>query len=209
MKIAFIGYGELGVQINSFITQTFQNIEPIYFDDNLFEKKVPNSKPFKEYNNKEFKNFHFAICLGYKHSATKQEVLNNLLQLNRTIFSYIHPTSFVNNSATIGKNSFIYPMCNIDKDVVVGNGVLLNNSVVISHNSTIGNGCYLSPGVIISGNVNIGSNSFLGTGTLVTNGVTIGKNVVVGIGTVVTKNIADNMIVIGNPMKIVSKLNII
>jgi len=208
MQIAFIGYGEMGMQVHDLLKQKYAKLKPVYFDDGLYKSKIKNAYPFKDHTKDSFKKYSFVICLGYKHAALKTGMCKQLLKLDRKVLSFVHASCFVNRSASIGVGSVLYPMCNIDKEVRIGNAVLINNSVVISHNAAIGNGCYLSPGVILSGNVTLGENSFLGTGVLVANGIKIGKNVVIGIGTVITKNIPDDSFVIGNPMRFVDSLQI-
>lgn len=206
MLIAFIGYGEMGVQVHELLQQKYATITAVYFDDELYKAKIKNAHPFKNYVKDDFKKYAFIICLGYKHAVLKTKIFKQLVKLNRKNLSCVHASCFVSKTAAVGAGTVLYPMCNIDKEVKIGNSVLLNNSVIISHNSTVGNSCYLSPGVVLSGNVTVGDNTFLGTGTLVANGINIGKNVVVGIGTVVTKNIPDNAHVIGNPIKFVNRL---
>ena len=53
------------------------------------------------------------------------------------------------------------------------------------------------------GKVKIGDNVYIGNNALIMPGITIGNNVIIGAGTVVTKNIPDNVVVAGNPGKIV------
>ncbi|MGZ8559881.1 MAG: acetyltransferase [Chitinophagaceae bacterium] len=208
MQIAFIGYGELGRQIHAFIRQLYSPAETIFFDDVLHAQKQADSLPFDSYEQELYKNHLFIIGLGYKHLLAKQRAILRLDELGRTIYSFIHPTCFVNSSAIIENGVIAYPMCNIDKEVKIGKGVLLNNSVTISHNTVIGNCCYLSPGVVLSGNVDIGEKTFIGAGAIVANDISIGKNVIIGIGTVVTQHVADDSCVIGNPMKFVNSLHL-
>ena len=209
MQIAFIGYGELGMQVHELIRQVHSQLEAIFFDDMLFQKKENNVFPFEAYSEERFKNYSFVIGLGYRHFAYKQKVLQCLNELGRNLFSFVHSSCFVSPSAMIGAGTVAYPLCNIDRQVKIGEGVLLNNSVIISHNSIIGDGCYLSPGVIVSGNVTIGMDTFIGSGSVIANNINIGNKVVIGIGTVVTQNIADGACVIGNPMSIVKKLHLV
>lgn len=209
MQIGIIGYGELGNQIHSLIKQAIPAAEFTYFDDVAVKQGLPNSFPFSHYEEAVYSGHSFVIALGYKHPLLKQKILYRLKELNRSLFSFIHQSCFVNPSAVIGNGTIAYPMCNIDKSVIVGDAVLLNNGVIISHNSSVGNGCYLSPGVIVSGKVSIGNNTFIGSGSVIANRIHIGSNVIIGIGTVVTKDIPDGSSVIGNPMKFVNKLELI
>jgi len=209
MKIAFIGYGELGRQIHALIRQTGAAPEVIFFDDVLCQQKQANAFPFKTYEEELYKEYSFIISLGYKQLPAKKKVIEKLDGLGRSLYSFIHPSCFVNPSAIVEDGVVVYPMCNIDQEVKIGKGVLLNNSVTISHNAVIESCCYLSPGVVVSGNVAIGENTFIGAGATVANNITIGKNVIIGIGTVVTQDIADNSSVIGNPMKFVNRLHLV
>ncbi|MDE7407736.1 MAG: sugar O-acetyltransferase, partial [Muribaculaceae bacterium] len=51
--------------------------------------------------------------------------------------------------------------------------------------------------------VTIGNNVWIGGGVTILPGVTIGDNVVIGAGAVVTHNVADGVVVAGNPAKVV------
>ena len=53
----------------------------------------------------------------------------------------------------------------------------------------------------------VGNDVWFGGNVTVLAGVTIGNGVVVGAGSVVTKNIPDNVVVVGNPAKIVKEIN--
>lgn len=63
------------------------------------------------------------------------------------------------------------------------------------------------PDLDFFGKVYIGDNVYIGNNCLIMPGVSIGSNVIVGAGSVVTKSIPDNVVVGGNPAKILSSLN--
>lgn len=56
------------------------------------------------------------------------------------------------------------------------------------------------------GCVHIGDNVFIGADTVVLPGVTIGNNVIVGANSTVTRNIPDDVVVAGNPARIICSL---
>lgn len=54
--------------------------------------------------------------------------------------------------------------------------------------------------------ITIGDNVWIGGGALILAGVTLGDNVVVGAGSVVTKSFGDNVVIAGNPARIIKTL---
>ena len=204
-RLAFIGYGELGRQIDALVSPAGTRCEKVFFDDNCAAEGLPGALPFARHADDEFADARFYVCLGYKHLVRKTEIVLRLLELGRELPLFIHATCHVSPSANIGKGSVLYPMCNVDKDVTIGHGVLLNNSVIVSHNTTIDDGCYLSPGVVVSGFVNIGKDTFIGSGAIISNDLSIGENALIGIGSVITEEIPDGASAIGNPMRLLNR----
>jgi sugar O-acyltransferase (sialic acid O-acetyltransferase NeuD family) len=205
MKLAMVGFGELGRQILALLSAEQDPDQICYFDDLEVRQGSEQAFPFSAYSDDRFRPFDFYVCLGYKHLLAKAHIIDQLLALRRRLPSYVALSTYVSPSATVGQGTIVYPMCNVDKAVRIGNGVLVNNSVTISHDSAIGDCCYLSPGATIAGFVDIGKCTFVGAGAIVANNVTIGSNAVIGIGTVVTRDVPSGASVIGNPMKILKK----
>lgn len=209
-QIAIVGYGIIGQQIRHFLEEAHKGgaIEFNYFDDQLAAKGEEHAYPFDDYQDSQYDNFEFYIGLGYKHLCLRNKISATLMQMNRRFPSIIHYTAYVHPSVSIGYGSVIYPMCNIGFSVRIGNGTIINKSCTISHDTELGNSSFLSPSVTFCGGAKLGDSSFLGAGSVVANEVVIGNRVMVGIGSVITQDIQDELSVIGNPAKIVTKLKI-
>lgn len=55
--------------------------------------------------------------------------------------------------------------------------------------------------------ITIGNGCWLGGGVIVLPGVTIGEGCMIGAGSVVTKDIPENSLAVGNPCRVIRKIN--
>ena len=55
--------------------------------------------------------------------------------------------------------------------------------------------------------ITIGNNVWIGAGAIILPGVTIGNNVVIGAGSVVTKNIPAYSLAVGNPCRVIKRID--
>ncbi|WP_433959209.1 sugar O-acetyltransferase [Cytobacillus horneckiae] len=127
-----------------------------------------------------------------------------------------------------GRNFYIEPTfrCDYGYNIHIGENFYANFDCVFLDVSEIqiGNNCFIAPGVHIytathpleaneriSGAeygipVKIGDNVWIGGRAIVNPGVQIGNNVVIASGAVVTKDVPDNVVVGGNPAKIIKQM---
>ena len=54
--------------------------------------------------------------------------------------------------------------------------------------------------------INVGDNVWFGGNVTVLSGVSIGSNVVIGAGSVVVKDVPDNVVVVGNPCRVIKQI---
>ncbi len=108
------------------------------------------------------------------------------------------------------KHGFISPTVVFDANdyslISIGDATTISSEVVfLTHDYSISKGLKtLDPN--LSGRflrpISIGANSFIGMRTILLPGTSIGDNVIVGAGSVVKGKIPDNVVVAGNPAKI-------
>ncbi len=136
-------------------------------------------------NTKRYRLFNMAKEIGYKFPVI------------------ISPKAIVDESVKIGEGTVIMPGSIINIDSSIGKNCIINTGAIIEHDCKIGDYCHIAPGVHISGAVNIGELSFIGIGATMIQGIKIGRNVTIGAGSVILKDIPDNVIIVGNPAKII------
>ena len=132
---------------------------------------------------------------------------------------------------SVGKNPTVLPVFNCDngKNIHVGDYFLANYNVTILdiREVKIGDNVMIAPNTLITTvnhplnpmgrrkhlgiakPVKIGNDVWIGSNVVILPGVTIGNNVVVAAGAVVTKDIQDNVLVGGNPQKLLRRLKTI
>ena len=101
----------------------------------------------------------------------------------------------IGNNVRIQSHSFLCSLVTVEDNVFIGHGVMFINDVKPPSRDP----SKWKPTLIKKG-VSIGSNA-----TILP--VTIGENSIVGAGAVVTKDVPLNTIVVGNPARVLKKLN--
>lgn len=138
----------------------------------------------------------------------------------------------IGKNPIIGKNVRLYRVHGIrENEIIIGKNVLLANNVNIDYvgGVAIEDNVWLSEGVhihthshkltanrihrptdeIIPSSIVIKENAWLGDGVKIMPGVKcIGTNSIIGAGSVVTKDVPDNVVVAGNPAKIIKTLDL-
>ena len=119
--------------------------------------------------------------------------------------------------------------CDYGKQIRLGRRFFANFNFTVLDEArvTIGDDCFIGPNVSIytachstdpverntrqewAEPVTIGNNVWIGGSVTILPGVTIGDNVTIGAGSVVAKDIPSNSIAVGNPAKVIKRLEII
>lgn len=128
----------------------------------------------------------------------------------------------IRKGAIIGKN------CNIGKDVYIdihvniGDNCKIQNFATLYHGVTVGNNVFIGPHVCFTNDIYpraeiwsdekvaktiVKDGASIGANSTIIAGVTIGKYAMIGAGSVVTKDVPDNALVLGNPARVVGRVD--
>jgi acetyltransferase-like isoleucine patch superfamily enzyme len=117
---------------------------------------------------------------------------------------------------TIGLNCCIYSSVNIGSEpwlINIGNDVTISQGAsLVTHDG--GTRLFRKDNSLMNpkfgniyGRIIIKDNSFIGTNAVILPNIIIGPNSIVGAGSVVTKNVPPNVVVVGNPARILCTLS--
>jgi sugar O-acyltransferase (sialic acid O-acetyltransferase NeuD family) len=115
--------------------------------------------------------------------------------------TFIHPSSYISPSATVGPGTVILSQCSINKAVRVGRFVTINPGVVVEHDTVVEDSVFLAAASTIGSKVELSRGSFVGLNSTVREGVRIGAYSFVGMGANVLDEVAAGSIVFGNPAR--------
>jgi sugar O-acyltransferase (sialic acid O-acetyltransferase NeuD family) len=146
------------------------------------------------------------IGVGYKHRKFRKEVYDYLKKNQVPIATFVHPSSYVEKSATIGEGCIVLVDCTVDMNAELHENVFLSSRCFVSHDVKIHAHTYCGPAINLAGNTEVGECCFLGISTTSIDDITIGMNVQTAAGSVLTKDVPSNVMVAGVPAEVKKKI---
>jgi len=117
----------------------------------------------------------------------------------------LHPQSIISTSVILDSGVCVMPGSVINTNVKIGSHAIINTNASVDHDCFLSDYVHISPMATLCGNVSVGELSHIGAGSVILPNVKIGKNCIIGAGAVVIEDVPDNMIVVGNPARIIKK----
>ncbi|PIP13112.1 MAG: N-acetyltransferase [bacterium (Candidatus Stahlbacteria) CG23_combo_of_CG06-09_8_20_14_all_34_7] len=120
------------------------------------------------------------------------------------VFVEIQKNVEIGKNCKISSHSFLCEGVKIEDNVFIGHGVMFINDKYPRATTKNGNQQTESDWKVEKTLIKKGAS--IGTNSVILSNITIGKNSIIGAGSVVTKNIPENVIAVGNPCKIIRKI---
>ena len=115
----------------------------------------------------------------------------------------IHPSVIIGDRVKLGKGLLIMAGVIINPGAGLGDFVNCFTRCSIEHDCYLGDFSSISAGVVLGGKVKVGKLSAISLNATVFDRLSIGENTVVGAASLITKDLPDNVLVYGNPGKII------
>ena len=117
---------------------------------------------------------------GIGNVGVRLKVFDILARAGFTCPTLVHPTAWVEQSATLDGGVQVLAQSYISSDVSIGYGTVINAGVVVSHDCKIGQCANLSPGAMLAGGVHIDDFAQIGMGVTINLNITVGAAARVG-----------------------------
>ena len=167
-------------------------------------------------NEKEVMDF-YGLKGGFGRIKLRSKILRSWL-LHKSAFSSINSSWVIrlqrSRGVEIGEHchfshyvliDLIYPnMIHIGNNVTIG-----SNTMIFAHYNPTANKLLKENGYPREvKQVTIDDGAVLGPGSIITMGTSIGKNSIIGAGSVISGTIPDHSVVLGNPGRVIKKINL-
>ncbi len=131
-------------------------------------------------------------------------------------FCHVLPDAIIGENCNIGQNVMI------DKGVIIGNKCKIQNNVSVYAGVECEEGVFLGPSCVFTNVINpramiekksefkktlIGKGATIGANATIICGITIGKFALIGAGAVVNRDVPDFGLVVGNPARLIGKVD--
>ncbi len=185
----------------------------------LFDNNESVPPPFSDlplfYGWEQFKNWkaqqtagrpiHFLVAIGGSHGNERLDIHDRLEAMGLTPGVAIHPSAVVASSVKITGGSQVLASSTVCVESQIGRSCIINTAASVDHECILEDGVHICPGAHLAGQVHVGRNSMIGTGAVILPRVKIGKNSIVGAGAVVIEDVPNNVVVVGNPARILKE----
>ncbi|MBQ8100868.1 MAG: transferase [Paludibacteraceae bacterium] len=161
---------------------------------------------FEDLLNSDIGGQNFMLTMG--NNEIREKIFERLINKEGNVPTIFHPTAIVSRYATISDCGVIVgPYTEIQADTNISCNTIIGTNAVVGHGTTIMSNCFIGPKALVGASTKLEDNVFVGQASTIVSGKVdvIGKYSLVGAGGIVTKSVPTNVIVAGNPVKVIRR----
>ncbi len=141
--------------------------------------------------------------VGLGMPTLKEQLVAPLLAAGAEFLTFVHPSAVLGARVTLGRGVVICPGAVLSVDIDVGDFAMVNLNCTIGHDARIGRWTSLSAHCDITGGASVGQACFFGSRASIIPGKAIGDRTVVAAGAVVMTHFPSDVLVAGNPARVI------
>jgi len=173
------------------------------FDDNENVKSLLNYPVLGPFNSDVLGSDSLIISVGLNN--IRKKIVENLPK--KVVYGKaIHPSAVISSHAIVGDGTVVMQGAIIQSCAVIGKHCIINTAASVDHDCVIEDYVHISPNATLCGGVSVAEGSQIGAGAVVIPGIKIGRWSLIAAGAVVMKNVPDNVLVLGNPARVIKFL---
>jgi acetyltransferase EpsM len=132
---------------------------------------------------------------GIGNVAVRKQVFYILAQAGFTCPAVVHPSAWVESSASLAAGVQVFPHAYVGSEAQIGFGTIVNTGAIVSHECVLGECVNISPGAMLAGKVQVSDGALIGMGVTVNLQVQVGAGARVGNSSTVKADVPPNGIV--------------
>ncbi|MBF0371340.1 MAG: acetyltransferase [Magnetococcales bacterium] len=150
----------------------------------------------------------FVVAIGGHRGRDRVELGQFLSSHGLTPLTVHHPTAYLSPSADIAPGCQLLMQSAVGVECVLAQGCIINSRASVDHESILAQGVHVAPGATLAGLVRVGAYTLIGAGATILPRIVVGEGAIVGAGAVVTRDVPDQVVVAGNPARILDSATI-
>lgn len=154
-------------------------------------------------------NVYFVFAIGsFRTRLIRSEILKRLAFRDERYVTLIHPTAKIFSTSQIGYGCIVHYGTVVFNHSKIESFCVIAANCVIAVSNLLGRGCLFGSNITTTTGVKIGSFSFIGSSTSIGENVEIGPGAQIGMASLVLKDIPAGAFVLGNPPKLLDKVEV-
>lgn len=198
-KLVIIGASGHGKVVSDIAVKLQEYDEIVFLDDDVKEcisfPVVGKSSDAKSYIDEA----EFFVAIG--NAEIRRKMMEQLLEMNATIATLVHPTAVIGCNVTIGKGSVVMAGAVINSDSTIGQACIINTCASVDHDCRLGDYVHVSVGAHVCGTVVIDKNTWVGAGATISNNLNVCGDCMIGVAAAVINDIEEAGTYVGVPAK--------
>jgi acetyltransferase EpsM len=197
--------GHAKVIAESFLTK-FEESNIYFFDDDPEKVKCLGRKI--NHDTENLCDHRDPFIIGVGDNIVRKKIDDKIFETCE-ISEYIsHPTSWISNSAEIGKGTVLMAKSVVNAGTKIGKHCIINTGAIVDHDCEISNYVHIAPNASLAGGIKIGEGAQIGIGASIIQNIKIGRWCIIGAGAVIVRDVPDYSVIVGNPGKKIKSIEL-